>query len=104
MIFLTHFRRFEEATVTENLVNLHLLLFKEDVQSDLQRAERRKQMHTHEIRKRETAFGRADEQWTPLFQVGDGLARKVIVGEKAAAIRIAREGLLYRAFQTAWID
>src|SRR2546425_13356056 len=50
-------------------------------------------MHTHEIRKRETAFGCTDEEWTPLLKVCDMLARKVVVGEKTAAIRIARERL-----------
>src|SRR6476620_5437702 len=49
--FLTHFLCFEEATVTKNPVDLHLLLFKEDIHSDLQRTECREQMRTHEVRK-----------------------------------------------------
>ena len=51
-------------------------------------------MHTHEVRKREAAFWCAHEQWTSFFQVRDGLAREIIVGEEPAAIRIARESLL----------
>ena len=37
-------------TVTKDLVDLYLLLFKEDVQTDLQCTEGREQMYTHEIR------------------------------------------------------
>ena len=85
--------------MTENLVDLHLLLFKEDVQSDLQRTECREQMHTHEVRKCEAAFGCTDEQWTSLFKVRDVLARKIIVGQQPAAIRIAREGLFVQHFK-----
>ena len=44
---LTHVLGFEKATVTQDPVDLHLLLFKVDIQSDLQCTERRKQMNTH---------------------------------------------------------
>src|SRR5215211_2172164 len=53
---LTHFLCLKEATVPEDLIDLHLLLLKEDVQADLQCAQRREQMHTHEVRKCKTTF------------------------------------------------
>src|SRR5688572_11178260 len=95
---LTHFLCFEEATVTKDLVDLYLLLFKEDVQSNLQCTKRREQMHAHEVRKCETAFGCTDEKWTTLLKVRNVLARKIIVGKKPAAIRITRERLLIQRF------
>ena len=71
---LTDFLCFEETAVTKNLVDLHLLLFKEDVQTDPQCPERREQMHTHEVCKGETAFRCTNEQWTPFLKVRDMLA------------------------------
>src|SRR5574341_1667506 len=51
---LTHFPGFEEATMTENLVNVHVLLIKEDIHSDLQGAKRRKEMRAHEVDRKST--------------------------------------------------
>src|SRR5438034_194905 len=44
-------------------------------------------MHTHEVSKRESAFGCTDEQWAPLFTVRDMLARTDIVTVKPAVRR-----------------
>ena len=98
MIFWPTSFRFEEATVTEDLVDLHVFLIKENIQADLQGAECREQMHPHEVRQCEPAFGCTDEQRTSLLQVRDVLARKIIVGKQPAAIRIACERLLIEHF------
>src|SRR6185503_16333066 len=95
---LTHFLCFEEAAVTEELIELYLFLFEENVHSDLQGTERREQMNTHEIRKCEAAFGCTDEQWTTLLKVRDVFARNIIVGKQPAAICIARERLFVQCF------
>ena len=79
--------------MTEDLVDLHLLLFEEDVQADLQCAQRREKMDAHEVCQGEIAFGCTDEQWTPLIQVRDGFARKIIIGQQPAAVRIALQPL-----------
>ncbi len=96
---LPDFLGFEEPAVTQNLVDLHLFLFEEDVQPDLQCAERREQVHAHEVRQGETAFGGAHEQRAPLLEVRDGFARKIIVGQQPAAIRLALERLLKEEFK-----
>ncbi len=87
MILLTDFRGLEEAAVAEDLVDLHLLFVEEDVQADLQGAERREQVDAHEVGEREAAFGRAHEQRAALGQVRDVLAGKVVVGQQAARPR-----------------
>ena len=71
---LAHFLRFEEAAVAENLVEFHLLLVEEDIQTELQGSQRREEMHAHEVRQGEAALRGADKEGTALFHVGDVLA------------------------------
>ena len=55
-------------------------------------------MRTHEVCQCEIAIGHAHEKRTPLFKIGDRLAREVVVGEQTACICIASEGLFVKRF------
>ena len=82
----------EDAAVREHPVELDALVG-EHPHAEAQRAEHAVELRAHEVREREPAVGGADEQRPPLGEPGDRLAREVVVGEQAAGVRLALEGL-----------
>ena len=82
----------EDAAVGEHPVDLDALAV-EHPHAERQRAEHAVQLRAHEVREREPAVGRADEQRPPLGEPGDRLAREVVVGQQPAGIGLALERL-----------
>mgnify|MGYP000169716532 CR=1 FL=1 len=88
---LADFARLEEAAVAEDLIDLHGLLLKQDVQPGAHRAQRGIKLDAHEVGEIEVAVRRAHEHRAPLFEVRHVLTGQIAVSEQAAGVRVARQ-------------
>ena len=94
-IFLADTFCLEETAVAENLVDLHMLLFHQDIKADFQGAKGSKQVDSHKVCQIEFRIRSTCEDRTALVEAGYVLAGEVVVGKESAAVCVALQALLY---------
>ena len=84
----------EETAVAENLVDLHMLLFHQDIKADFQGAKGSKQVDSHKVCQIEFRIRSTCEDRTALVEAGYVLAGEVVVGKESAAVCVALQGFV----------
>ena len=80
--------------MAENLVDLHMLLFHQDIKADFQGAKGSKQVDSHKICQIEFRIRSTCEDRTALVEAGYVLAGEVVVGKESAAVCVALQGFV----------
>ena len=91
---LLHYQRcFEQAAVAHDPVELYAFLLEQDVHAQLYCAQGSIEIYAHEVSKVESAVRGADIEGTSFVDEGDVFSGVIAVSQKAAAVRIAGEGV-----------
>ncbi len=84
----------KETAVAENLVDLHMILFHQDIKADFQGAKGSKQVDSHKVCQIEFRIRSTCEDRTALVEAGYVLAGEVVVGKESAAVCVALQGFV----------